>query len=199
MLQVRGTADVAGHRRLGQDVRRALVDARSGIAVNDIAADISIGAGTATIRRADRHAVDARQPVGLAARSASIRRRGFPADLSVKITDGRYTDGRVVTANLGGDLAIKGPLASAPVLSGTINLAKTVITVPERLPGSLSALDVKHKNAPARRAGAGQGAAPANDKRRRWRQRACPRRHGQRAATRSSSRAAGSMPSSAAR
>ncbi|RWP48321.1 translocation/assembly module TamB domain-containing protein, partial [Mesorhizobium sp.] len=61
----------------------------------------------------------------------------------------RYTDGRVVTANLGGDLTIRGPLASAPVISGTVNLAKTVITVPEKLPGSLAALDVKHKNAPA--------------------------------------------------
>jgi translocation and assembly module TamB len=35
------------------------------------------------------------------------------------------------------------------VISGTINLAKTVITVPEKLPGSLAALDVKHKNAPS--------------------------------------------------
>jgi translocation and assembly module TamB len=54
----------------------------------------------------------------------------------------------VVTANLGGDLTIKGPLTSAPVIAGTVNLAKTVITVPDKLPGSLSALDVKHKNAP---------------------------------------------------
>ncbi|TIN90423.1 MAG: hypothetical protein E5Y03_36685, partial [Mesorhizobium sp.] len=75
--------------------------------------------------------------------------QGFPADLSVKLVDGRYTDGRVVTANLSGDLTIKGPLASAPVISGTINLAKTVITVPEKLPGSLAELNVKHKNAPA--------------------------------------------------
>ncbi|TGV95703.1 hypothetical protein EN788_58960, partial [Mesorhizobium sp. M2D.F.Ca.ET.145.01.1.1] len=74
--------------------------------------------------------------------------QGFPADLSIKLTDGRYTDGRVVTANLGGDLTIKGPLTSAPAIAGTVNLAKTVITVPDKLPGSLSALDVKHKNAP---------------------------------------------------
>ena len=37
----------------------------------------------------------------------------------------------MVTANLGGDLTIKGPLVSAPVIAGSINLAKTVITVPE--------------------------------------------------------------------
>ena len=73
---------------------------------------------------------------------------GFPADIAIKLTDGRYTDGRVVTANLGGDIAIKGPLVSAPVLSGTINLARTVISIPEKLPGGLTAVDVKHKNAP---------------------------------------------------
>ena len=58
----------------------------------------------------------------------------------------------MVTANLGGDLTIKGPLASAPVIAGTVNLARTVITVPDKLPGSLAALDVKHKNASGRRA-----------------------------------------------
>ena len=50
---------------------------------------------------------------------------------------------------MSGDLSIKGPLASAPRLSGTINLARTVITVPERLPSSLARLDVRHKNASA--------------------------------------------------
>jgi len=36
---------------------------------------------------------------------------------------------------------------SGLVLSGAINLGRTVITIPERLPGSLSEIDVKHKNA----------------------------------------------------
>ncbi|MDX8445156.1 translocation/assembly module TamB domain-containing protein [Mesorhizobium captivum] len=124
-----------------------LIDARSGLAVNDIAADVSIGSGVARINRltgtlSTRGSLSASGTVGI------TPAQGFPADLSIKLTDGRYTDGRVVTANLGGDLTIKGPLVSAPVIAGTINLAKTVITVPEKLPGSLSALDVKHKNAP---------------------------------------------------
>ncbi|WFP60051.1 translocation/assembly module TamB domain-containing protein [Mesorhizobium sp. WSM4904] len=124
-----------------------LIDARSGLAVNDIAADVSIGGGVARINRltgtlSTRGSLSASGTVGI------TPAQGFPADLSIKLTDGRYTDGRVVTANLGGDLTIKGPLVSAPVIAGTINLARTVITVPEKLPGSLSALDVKHKNAP---------------------------------------------------
>ncbi|RVD16868.1 translocation/assembly module TamB domain-containing protein, partial [Mesorhizobium sp. M4B.F.Ca.ET.017.02.2.1] len=147
-VQVRGpaTSPVIGGTVSTSGAR--LVDARSGLAVNDIAADVSIGSGVARINRltgtlSTRGSLSASGTVGI------NPAQGFPADLSVKLTDGRYTDGRVVTANLGGDLTIKGPLVSAPVVAGTINLAKTVITVPEKLPGSLAALNVKHKGAPA--------------------------------------------------
>jgi translocation and assembly module TamB len=146
-VQVRGPASspVIGGTVSTSGAR--LVDARSGLAVNDIAADVSIGAGVARINRltgtlSTRGSISASGTVGI------TPAQGFPADLSIKLTDGRYTDGRVVTANLGGDLTIKGPLVSAPMIAGTVNLARTVITVPEKLPGSLSALDVKHKNAP---------------------------------------------------
>ncbi|MGX9145181.1 translocation/assembly module TamB domain-containing protein [Mesorhizobium sp. 128a] len=147
-IQVRGpaTSPVIGGTVSTSGAR--LVDARSGLAVNDIAADVSIGNGVARINRltgtlSTRGSLSASGTVGI------NPAQGFPADLSIKLVDGRYTDGRVVTANLGGDLTIKGPLTSAPVISGTVNLAKTVITVPEKLPGSLAALGVKHKNAPA--------------------------------------------------
>lgn len=154
-VQVRGpaTSPVIGGT-VGTSGAR-LVDARSGLAVNNITADVAIGGGVARLNRltgtlSTRGSLSASGTVGIDAAG------GFPADLSVKLVDGRYTDGKVVTANLGGDLTIKGPLASAPVISGTVNLAKTVITVPEKLPGSLAALDVKHKNAP--------GAVRAQDK-----------------------------------
>ncbi|ESY86214.1 hypothetical protein X739_13490 [Mesorhizobium sp. LNHC220B00] len=146
-VQVRGPAKSPV---IGGTVRASgarLVDANSGLAVNDIALDVSIGNGVARINRltgtlSTRGSLSASGTVGI------NPAQGFPADLSIKLADGRYTDGRVVTANLGGDLTIKGPLTSAPVIAGTVNLAKTVITVPDKLPGSLSALDVKHKNAP---------------------------------------------------
>jgi translocation and assembly module TamB len=124
-----------------------LVDARSGLAVDSIEADIAVASGTATLRRlagklSSGGSLSGSGTVGIDAA------RGFPANLAVKISDARYTDGRIVTANLSGDIALKGPLAAKPVLSGTINLARTVITIPDRLPGSVAALDVRHKNAP---------------------------------------------------
>ena len=154
-VQVRGpaTSPVIGGSVSASGAR--LLDARSGLAVNDLAVDVSISGGVARINRltgtlSTRGSLSASGTVGI------NPAQGFPADLSIKLVDGRYTDGRVVTANLGGDLTIKGPLTSAPVIAGTVNLAKTVITVPDKLPGSLSALDVKHKNAP--------GAVRAQDK-----------------------------------
>ncbi|RWB63367.1 MAG: translocation/assembly module TamB [Mesorhizobium sp.] len=147
-VQVRGPASAPVISGKVTTSGARLIDARSGLAVNDIAADVSIGGGVARINRltgtlSTRGSLSASGTVGI------NPAQGFPADLSIKLTDGRYTDGRVVTANLGGDLTVKGPLVSAPVIAGTLNLARTVITVPEKLPGSLSALDVKHKNAPA--------------------------------------------------
>ncbi|MDG4894140.1 translocation/assembly module TamB domain-containing protein [Mesorhizobium sp. WSM4976] len=147
-VQVRGPASAPVISGKVTTSGARLIDARSGLAVNDIAADVSIGGGVARINSltgtlSTRGKLSASGTVGI------TPAQGFPADLSIKLTDGRYTDGRVVTANLGGDLTVKGPLVSAPVIAGTISLARTVITVPERLPGSLSALDVKHKNAPA--------------------------------------------------
>ncbi|CAM5437412.1 translocation and assembly module TamB [Aquamicrobium terrae] len=147
-VQVRGpaTAPVIGGTVRASGVR--FVDAKSGLAVNDIQAEVTLGNGVATVSRltgtlSTRGTLTAGGTVSLDAA------KGFPADLSIKLKDGRYTDGRVVTANLSGDLAVKGPLATAPAISGTVDLGRTVITVPERLPGSLVALDVQHRNAPA--------------------------------------------------
>ena len=157
-LSLTGTANVAVQVRgaatapvIGGTVRASgarFVDAKSGLAVNDIQAEVALGNGVATISRltgtlSTRGTLTASGTVGI------DPAKGFPADLSIKLKDGRYTDGRVVTANLSGDLAVKGPLTSAPTISGTVDLARTVITVPEKLPASLSTLDVKHKNAPA--------------------------------------------------
>ncbi|HTV69982.1 MAG TPA: translocation/assembly module TamB domain-containing protein [Rhizobiaceae bacterium] len=124
------------------------VDARSGIAVNDISAEISLANSVATVNRL----TGALSSGGTISGSGTVgidAGRGFPADLAIKIADGRYTDGEIVTTTLNGDLAIKGALVSLPVLSGTVNLGKTVIRVPDRLPASLSTLNVKHRNAPA--------------------------------------------------
>lgn len=137
--QITGTVTSSGARFL---------DARSGIAVNDLSADVSIAGQTATLRSlrgtlSSGGSLSASGTVGIDPAS------GFPANLSITVADGRYTDGRTVTANFSGALTVTGPLVSAPVLAGTVTLGRTVITVPERLPGTLARMPVQHRNAPA--------------------------------------------------
>jgi translocation and assembly module TamB len=145
-ITVRGTI---AQPVIGGTVRTSgarLVDARSGIAVNDISADIALGGGRATVNRltgsiSGGGTISASGTVGMAG--------AFPADLRIRLSQARYTDGRVVTTTADGDLTVTGPLTAGPTIGGKIHLGRTVITVPERLPSSLAELDVQHRNAPA--------------------------------------------------
>lgn len=72
---------------------------------------------------------------------------GYPADLAIKLSNAVYTDGSVVNAKLTGDLTMKGPLTGGAQLGGTIRVAEAAITIPEKIPASLAALNIKHENA----------------------------------------------------
>ncbi|MCB1454111.1 MAG: translocation/assembly module TamB domain-containing protein, partial [Rhizobiaceae bacterium] len=123
-----------------------LVHAATGLAVEDLAATIDVGDGRATIRALDGRLSTGGSIVGSGYVGIDPA-QGFPADLNLKVDNGRYTDGRVVTANFDGAMALKGSLTGNPLLSGQINLGRSVITIPESLPTSLSQLDVQHRNA----------------------------------------------------
>ncbi len=143
-LQLRGdmSAPVIGGSLTTSGARFLM--AASGIAINDIRADIAMANGVATVRTLTGSISSG----GTISGSGTVGTTGdFPADIKLAIRNGRYTDGRVVTTTMNGDLALRGPLMSQPVLAGTVSLDKTVITVPDRLPTSLAELDVTHKNA----------------------------------------------------
>ena len=147
-VQIRGPASKPAISGTVTSSGARFIDSGTGIAVNDIVLDIGIAENVARVNRltgklSTGGTLTVGGTVGIDAT------QGIPADLSIRLADGRYTDGRIVTANLSGDLTVKGPLLSAPAVAGTVNLGRTVITVPEKLPGSLTALGVKHKNAPA--------------------------------------------------
>ena len=59
------------------------------------------------------------------------------------------SDGPLVSTTASGVLSISGPLLGQPKLSGRINLARTAITIPERLPASISEIDIVHEDASA--------------------------------------------------
>ncbi|QBK31410.1 translocation/assembly module TamB domain-containing protein [Roseitalea porphyridii] len=68
----------------------------------------------------------------------------FPADLSLDLAGVRYTDGRMVTADLGADLSITGPLTGGALIAGTVDLARVEIAVPDGFGNNDELLDVRH-------------------------------------------------------
>ncbi|WP_117195079.1 translocation/assembly module TamB domain-containing protein [Rhizobium terrae] len=135
---ITGTASTSGAR---------LVDVRRNLAITDLAANVALDGKSANIPRLSGKlsgggAVSVQGSVGILPGS------GFPADLRITLAQAAYADGTLFAATADGALTITGPLTSGPVLGGRVTLTKAAITVPARLPTSLSAIDIRHRNAP---------------------------------------------------
>lgn len=105
----------------------------AGAALNGIRANIA-GGGTVTV--GGRVSFDA----------------GIPADIDVAVQNGRYSDGRIVTATINAALALNGPLADAgraARLSGTVTIPRAEITIPSTFPGAIDPVAVVHRHPPA--------------------------------------------------
>ena len=137
--QISGTLTTSGSR---------LVDGRSGIAINNLAADIGLTPGEASIRSLSGELSSGGRISGSGAVELDPA-SSFPADLNLKVVRGRYADGQMVATRFDADLALSGPLTALPQLGGKVLLDETTITVPDTLPSSISRLDVTHKNASA--------------------------------------------------
>lgn len=147
-LQIGGSTDAPAISGTVTTDGAKLVDVRHNLALNGLAVTISLDGKQATISRlsgklASGGSISASGTIGIAAAS------GFPADITVKLNNATYVDGTLVSANVDGTLGLKGPVMTAPVLSGELRLNKASIVVPEKLPASLSEINIKHKNASA--------------------------------------------------
>ncbi|MDR6901067.1 translocation/assembly module TamB domain-containing protein [Rhizobium miluonense] len=125
-----------------------LVDVRRNLTLNGLAVTVTLDGRQAVISRLSGNltsggSISGSGTVGIAPDS------GFPADIQMKFNNATYVDGTLVTATVNGTLGIKGPLMTAPMLTGNLRISKASITVPQKLPASLSEINIKHKNAPA--------------------------------------------------
>lgn len=124
------------------------VDSNTSIVIRQLALKAGLTSDAVTIRSltgtlARGGAVSAGGTIGIAPG------QNLPADLSLKIRDGRYADGQMVSTAFNAGLTVKGPLQGAAIIGGEIILDRVDITIPEKLPRSIASLAVKHKNAPA--------------------------------------------------
>jgi len=127
------------------------VDPQTNLRLEAIALDASLE-GNAAVLRSFSASVASGGRVTAQGRVTLNAAAGYPADLSGRILDVRYTDGAFVTTRLSGELAVEGPLVGgAGLLSGRIDLGRTEISIAEGLGGQAqAALDqVDHAHAPA--------------------------------------------------
>ncbi|NTJ66090.1 translocation/assembly module TamB [Agrobacterium rhizogenes] len=125
-----------------------LVDVRRNLTLSGLAVTVTLDGRQAVISRLSGNltsggSISGSGTVGITPDS------GFPADIQMKFNNATYVDGTLVAATVNGTLGVKGPLMTAPMLTGNLRINKASITVPQKLPASLSEINIKHKNAPA--------------------------------------------------
>ncbi len=60
---------------------------------------------------------------------------GFPANLTIRIRNGRYLDGEMINANFNADLTLTGPVDGAGTIAGHVDLGRTEILLPDSFGG----------------------------------------------------------------
>ncbi|HET7716731.1 MAG TPA: translocation/assembly module TamB domain-containing protein [Bauldia sp.] len=60
---------------------------------------------------------------------------GFPADLTIRVRNGRYLDGEMVNANFSADLTLTGPATGGGTIAGRVDLGRTQILLPDSFGG----------------------------------------------------------------
>jgi translocation and assembly module TamB len=124
-----------------------LVDVRRNLAVENLTIRVTMDGRQAVIETVSGRLGSGGQ-LSASGRVGIDPASGFPVDVAIKLGDITYVDGTLVTANVTGDLTLKGPVAGL-ALGGTVRINKANITIPQKLPASLSEIDIKHRNAPA--------------------------------------------------
>ncbi len=69
-------------------------------------------------------------------------RPGLPVDLKLRMRDARALAGALLTAQLSADVTVQGSVTQGLAVSGTIDVLRADIRVPERLPTSVQTLNV---------------------------------------------------------
>ena len=124
-----------------------LVDVRRNLAVENLTIRVTMDGRQAVIETVSGKLASGGQ-LSASGRVGIDPASGFPVDVAIKLGDITYVDGTLVTANVTGDLTLKGPVAGLS-LGGKLRINKANVTIPQKLPASLSEIDIKHRNAPA--------------------------------------------------
>jgi translocation and assembly module TamB len=123
-----------------------------GVNLTDIAAEIVGGEGTLRIK-----SLTAAAAPGTVSMTGTIGvlQSGLPVDLHIKASNAQPIVSKLVTANLNADLHVSGTARERLDITGTTQLNRTLIGIPNGMPSDVAVLDVRRR---------GKTAPPAPDK-----------------------------------
>jgi len=119
-----------------------LRDYGRGVSLTDITASIVGSEGALQIKRLT--ATAAPGTVSMTG-TMGVLQPGVPLDLHIKAERAQPIASKLVTANLNADLRVSGTARERLDVSGTVNLGRTLIGIPNRLPPNVAVLDVRRR------------------------------------------------------
>lgn len=140
-LTISGPTAIAGTVTLSN---ATIVDAQTRFGVTDVAGEVRLNGQTATIPGLTGRMAQG----GAMTVSGSITidpDAGLPADLTIDIRNGRYSDGTMVDATYTASLALSGPLLTTGSVTGRVDIARAEVLLPDSFGGG-PALNVEHIN-----------------------------------------------------
>ena len=117
-----------------------LQDFSQGVRITGIAA--SLRADGDTLRIASLTGRAGAGTVGVTG-TVGVLAPGLPVDLAIQLRNARPLASDRLTADLDGDLTIRGPATGGLQVGGRIGIRRAEISIPERLPATVAVLDVR--------------------------------------------------------
>jgi translocation and assembly module TamB len=121
-------------------------DYARGLGLTDITAAIVGSAGTLQIKSLTATAAPGKVSV---TGSVGVLQSGMPVDLQIKAENAQPLVSKLVTANLNADLKVRGTARSRLDITGSVNLNRTLIGIPNGLPPNVAVLDVRRRGTKA--------------------------------------------------
>jgi translocation and assembly module TamB len=121
-------------------------DYARGLGLTDITAAIVGSEGTLQIKSLTAKAAPGTISV---TGSVGVLQSGMPVDLQIKAENAQPLASKLVTANLNADLQVRGTARRRLDITGSVNLNRTLIGIPNGLPPNVAVLDVRRRGTKA--------------------------------------------------
>ncbi|MCR9134939.1 MAG: translocation/assembly module TamB domain-containing protein [Alphaproteobacteria bacterium] len=161
-LTVQGTAQAPRIKGSLSTSNATLIEENSALTIRDIAAQVDFDGTRANISSFNGR-IGSKGKLVVAGYVDVDPASGLPADLTITVSDGTYSNGEILTTQFDADMSISGALMRAGAIGGTVTLQRTDIAIPEQLPASIPQVNVKHLHASAAVAEQARELAPRGD------------------------------------